>query len=161
MKHLAKYEVLTDYQHGFRAKRSTETQLICIIHDIASTSQSNKTVHAAILDFSKAIDKVPHRRILKKLDYYGIRGSPLDCFQSFLMQRTQSVVYEGVFSSTPTISGVPQGTVLGPLLFLLYVNDIPNDLSSPVRLFADDALLYATISSEEDTNDLQGDLRWL
>ena len=72
MKHLSQYGVLTDYQHGFRAKRSTETQLICTIHDIASAIQSNKTIHAAILDFSKAFDKVPHRRLLKKLDYYGI-----------------------------------------------------------------------------------------
>ena len=74
MKHLSRYGVLTDCQHGFRAKRSTETQLICTIHDIASAIQSNKTIHAAILDFSKAFDKVPHRRLLKKLDYYGIRG---------------------------------------------------------------------------------------
>ena len=61
MKHLSQYGVLTDYQHGFRAKRSTEPQLICTIHDIASAIQSNKTIHAAILDFSKAFDKVPHR----------------------------------------------------------------------------------------------------
>ena len=71
-KHLSQYGVFTDHQHGFRAKRSTETQLICTIHDIASAIQSNKTIHAAILDFSKAFDKVPHRRLLKKLDYYGI-----------------------------------------------------------------------------------------
>ena len=68
MKHLSRYGVLTDCQHGFRAKLSTETQLICTIHDIASAIQSNKTIHAAILDFSKAFDKVPHRRLLKKLD---------------------------------------------------------------------------------------------
>ena len=84
MKHLAKHEVLTDYQHGFRAKRSTETQLICTIHDIANTIQANKTVHAAILDFSKAFDKVPHRRLLKKLSHYGIHGPLLDWFESFL-----------------------------------------------------------------------------
>lgn len=67
MKHLAKHEVLTDYQHGFRAKRSTETQLICTIHDIANTIQANKTVHAAILDFSKAFDKVPHPSLVEEI----------------------------------------------------------------------------------------------
>ena len=92
MKHLSQYGVLTDYQHGFKAKRSTETQLICTIHDIASAIQSNKTIHAAILDFSKAFDKVPHRRLLTKLDHYGIRGSLLNWFESFVTQRTQSVV---------------------------------------------------------------------
>ena len=114
MKHLSQYVVLTDYQHGFKAKRSTETQLICTIHDIASAIQSNKTIHAAILDFSKAFDKVPYRRCLTKLDCYGIRGL-------FRTQRTQSVVVEGA-SSAPVVStfGVPQGTVLGPFSYCSY-----------------------------------------
>ena len=82
--HVTKHLSHHDYQHGFKAKRSTETQLICTIHDIASAIQSNKTtIHAAILDFSKAFDKVPHRRLLTKLDYYGIRGSLLNWFESF------------------------------------------------------------------------------
>ena len=68
MKHLSQYGVLTDYQHGFKAKRSTETQLICTIHDIESAIQSNKTIHAGILDFSKAFDKVLYRRCLTKID---------------------------------------------------------------------------------------------
>ena len=70
--------MLTDYQHGFRAKPSTEIQLICIIHEIASAIQCNKTIHAAILNFSKAFDKLPHRCLLTKLDYYGIRCSLLN-----------------------------------------------------------------------------------
>ena len=104
--HLSQYGMLTDYQHGFRAKRSTETHPVCTIHDIASTIQSNKTIHAAIVDFSKAFDKVPRRRLLTKLEYYGIPGSLLNWFESFLSQRTQSVLIEGA-SSAPvaTTSG--------------------------------------------------------
>ena len=115
MKHLSQYGVLTDYEHGFKAKRSTETQLICTIHDIESAIQSNKTIHAAILDFSKAFDKVPYRRpCFTKLDCYGIRGL-------FRTQRTQSVVIEGA-SSAPVVTtfGVPQETVLGPFSYCSY-----------------------------------------
>ena len=112
--HVTKHLSQHDHQHGFKAKRSTETQLICTIHDIASAIQSNKTIHAAILDFSKAFDKVPYRRCLTKLDCYGIRGL-------FRTQRTQSVVIEGA-SSAPVVTtfGVPQGTVLGPFSYCSY-----------------------------------------
>ena len=102
MKHLEHCAILTDVQHGFRAKRSTVTQLILTIHDMTKTIQDNKSVHAAVLDFSKAFDKVPHVRLLSKLQYYGIRDPLLIWFESFLTNRTQ---------------GVPQGTVLGPLYF--------------------------------------------
>ena len=92
--------VLTDYQHGFRPKRSTETQHVYTIHDIASANRSNKTIHAAILDFSGAFEKVPHRRLLTKVDYYGIRGPLFNWFESFLTQRTQSVL---IASSAPVV----------------------------------------------------------
>ena len=82
------YGVLTDNQHVFRAKRSTETQFICTTHDTASAIQSSKLTHAAVLDFSKAFDKLPHRRLLTKLGYYVIRGSLLNRFESFLTQCT-------------------------------------------------------------------------
>ena len=90
-KHLSHYGVLTYYQHGFRAKQSTETQIKCAIHDIVSAIQSKKTIQAAILDFSIASAKVPHRRLLTKLDYYGVRGSQRNVFESFLIRHTQSV----------------------------------------------------------------------
>ena len=165
MKHLDSHRILTDVQHGFRAKRSTVTLLIINIHDLAKTIQDNKSVHAAILDFSKAFDKVPHQRLLRKLEYYGIRENLLKWFESFLIGRTQSVICDGSQSKSIMVtSGVPQGTVLGPLLFLLYVNDLPANLQSSVRLFADDALLYGIISNEVDCNRLQADLfeleRW-
>ena len=120
MKHLSQYGVLTDYQHGFKAKRSTETQLICTIHDIASAIQSNKTIHAAILDFSKAFDKVPHRRLLTKLDYYGICGSLLNWFESFATAYPISSNLGSVTCSSTFLKISPDS--LGSNSFLMYCN---------------------------------------
>ena len=107
------------------------------IHDLAKTIQGNKSIHAAILDFSKAFDKVPHQRPLRKLENYGIRENLLIWLESFLIGRTQSVICNGSQSKSIMVaSGVPQGTVVGPLLILLYVNDLPPHLQSSVRLFA-------------------------
>ena len=119
----------------------------------------NKQVNLAILDFSKAFDEVPHQRLLMKLEHYGIRGSLQEWFKSFLTDRSQVVVCDGV-TSTPVrvTSGVPQSTVLGPVLFLLYINGLANELKSTVRLFADDALMYCLIESELDSDSLQGNL---
>ena len=112
-----------------------------------------------VLDFAKAFDKVPHRWLQAKLQYYGIQGKLLCWFESFLTQRSQSFVCEGKSSSSsPMKSGVPQGTVLGLLLFLLYINDFPDNLQSSVKLFADDALLYGVIASVTDCDHLQDGL---
>ena len=100
-------------------------------------------VDAAILEFSKAFDKVAHSRLLYKLDYYGIRGNLHSWLSSFLYGCTQQVVVDGAKSSICKItSGVPQGSVLGPVLFLVYINDITINIYSEIRLFADDILIY-------------------
>ena len=151
MKHLEKHTILTDSQHGFRAKRSTETQLIQTIHDISKSLDKKEIVDMAILDFTKAFDKVPHKRLIHKLNCYGITGSIATWIETFRTGRTQQVVVNGATSSSTIFSsGVPQGTVLGPLLFLLYINDLPDNLSTSVRLFADDCI-YTRLSEHKMT----------
>ena len=114
------------------------------------------------MDFSKAFDKVGHQRLIKKLDYYGVRSKTRDWIQAFLANRTQQVIVRGNYSDIAQVqSGVPQGFVLGPCLFLFYINDLPQNLSSPVRLFADDTLLYLVVESIGDAISLQNDLREL
>ena len=125
-------------------------------------SEKNIQTDVAILDFSKAFDTVPHRKLLHKLNAYGIKGSLHSWISSFLCKRQMRVVIDGEASQeTQVLSGVPQGTVLGPLLFLVHINDLPDCVSSSVRLFADDCLLYRQIKSREDQEILQKDLQSL
>ena len=111
------------------------------------------------MDFSKAFDKVSHGLLIHKLSHYGIRGNVNNWIASFLTDRTQAVVLDGETSSYVSVeSGVPQGSVLGPCLFLFYINDMPDGLTATVRLFADDTIVYLTVKSEADTGLLQADL---
>ena len=148
-----------DLQHGFREKRSCETQLIMLIEDLARNASVGKQTDIILLDFSKAFDKVNHSKLLWKLHQYGIRGRELAWIRAFLGSRSQQVVIDGEESeSIPVTSGVPQGSVLGPILFLIYINDLPDEVHSRVRLFADDTALYLTMEREDDRSALQTDL---
>ena len=134
MTHFDTHNILSDPQHGFRKHRSTETQLIGTIHDLAQTLDEGGQMDCILLDFSKAFDKVPHRRLLHKLKYYGVGGNTLNWIASFLQNRTQTVVVNGKTSTeTPVLSGFSQGTVLGPLLFLAYINDMPDCVTSQIK----------------------------
>jgi ribonuclease P/MRP protein subunit RPP40 len=113
----------------------------------------------AILDFSKAFDRLPHQRLLRKIEHYGIRGMTYAWIADFLHNRKQQVVVDG--ATVPVISGVPQGSVFGPLLFLLFINDIPSEVNSSTRLVADDCILYRAIKSSYDCSILQDDLESL
>ena len=111
------------------------------------------------IDFSNAFDTVPHKKLLHKLESYGIRSQLHKWISSFLCNRLMKVVVDGESSSgTAVVSGVPHGTVLGPLLFLVHINNLPDHVTSNVRLFADDCLLYRQIKSEKDQEELQRDL---
>ena len=159
MQHLEEKGVLADAQHGFRRKRSTETQLLITSHDFIKALDQGKQIDAIIMDFAKAFDKVPHERLLHKCQYYGIRGNTLKWIRSFLTGRTQRVLLDGTSSeSRPVRSGVPQGTVLGPILFLVFINDLPDYVDSKVRLFADDCVIYREINNPQDSSKLQEDL---
>ena len=162
MKHLDDHQILCPNQFGFRAKHSCESQLLLTVHDFSYFMNNRTQVDVGILDFSKAFDKVGHLRLAQKLEFYGIRGKALHWIKSFLSNRSQQVVVEGSYSTPCKVtSGVPQGSVLAPTLFLIYINDLVTDVQSTVRLFADDCLIYCPILTPTDHQILQGDLQKL
>ena len=165
VKHFTELDIFYEMQHGFREKRSCEMQLIMLVDELAKNMQMGKHTDLILLDFSKAFDKVAYEKLLLKLHHYSIRGDTLKWIKDFLDNRKQAVVINGINSEKiPLSSGVPQGSVLGPILFLAYINDLPEQVESRVRLFADDTALYLAISSTTESKVLQTDLasveRW-
>ena len=158
MKHLEKYKVLNDEQRDFRRGRSCETQLALSVNDLAKALDRQSLADVVMMDFSKDFDLVPHQRLLSRLLHFGITGK----LQNFVTMRTQQVVLECASSSSMTVMlGVPQGTVLGPLLFIIYLDDLPEGISSLVHLLADDCMLYREINTLYDCQDLQKDMNTL
>ena len=162
MQHLETFNLLSPHQHGFRSARSCTSQLLEVMDSWTQALDRGQSMDAIYLDFQKAFDSVPHARLLQKLQAYGIRGNVLRWIESFLTCRTQQVLVEGVCSRWSSVrSGVPQGSVLGPLLFLLYINDIPDDLQTCVKIFADDSKLYGPADTQQSRQLLQRDLQTL
>jgi len=159
MKHLETNKILTNLNHGFRSGYSCETQLITTLNDLLTEHDQGNQIDIAILDFSKAFGTVPHDKLLHKLHQYGIRGPLHTRLSNFLTQRKMRTIVEGEQSEETSVdSGVPQGTVLGPIMFLCHINDLPDAVTSSVRLFADDCRLYRNIKHQEDHQKLQKDL---
>ena len=160
--HLCENSLLTPHQSGFRPGDSTINQLLCITHKIYSAFEDtpSKETRAIFLDLSKAFDRVWHKGLLYKLECNGISGDLLNLIQNFLTDRKQRVVLNGRSSEWATISaGVPQGSVLGPLFFLIYINDLVGNVKCDAKMFADDTSLYSVVVDERKTaEDLNRDL---
>ena len=162
MDHLDTNSILAPEQHGFRKYRSCETQLLEFLEEVTTAMESGTTTDVIVMDFAKAFDRVNHSLLVHKLDHYGVRGITNRWIASFLHGRRQAVVVDGEKSDYAAVrSGVPQGSVLGPCLFIVYINDLPRTVSSPCRLFADDTILYRTITNTNDQDALQEDPRHL
>ena len=153
-------DILVESQHGFKGGRSCDTQLVYTVNDLAYNHETGTITDVIILDFSKAFDTVSHRKLLHKLSSIGINTNLIKWIEGFLKNRGQVVEVDNSESSRCWVSsGVPQGTVLGPLLFLIFINDLTDQITSECCLFADDALLYNTRSNsqvlQEDLNQLE------
>ena len=133
-------------RYGFQPQRSTIDAIAKFTSNIALSTENKDTTMAVFLDLSKAFDTIDHNILLDKLNYYGIRGLALEWFRNYLSDQTQFVSYKGNNSGFQNVTcGVPQGSVLGPLLFILHTNDFPNVLKhSKCILFADDTTIFQT-----------------
>ena len=158
--YLESNKLICDNQHGFRKGRSCLSQLLVHFDDILNHLQNADSTDCVYLDFSKAFDKVDHRKLLIKIKQLGIKGKVYDWIESFLNERYQEVIISGIKSNKArVVSGVPQGSVLGPILFLIYINDMHECINySALRSFADDTRLSARITRLGDCTLLQNDL---
>lgn len=150
---------ISEHQHGFVKGRSCATQLLETYHSIGETLDTGGQTDIIFLDLAKAFDSVSHPLLLHKLTLYGISGKLLNWLRAYVTDRKQRTVVEGEQSDwLPVSSGVPQGSILGPLLFILFINDLPECVLSSLKLFADDAKCYRSITSISDCHILQADL---
>ena len=157
MNYFIENNLFSKSQYGFIKGRSAVIQLIKIIDEWTDALDKGYQTDILYTDFEKAFDKVPHRRLISKLKFYGIQDKLVRWIEAFLTNRTQKVKINGVHSSIkPVLSGIPQRSVLVPILFAIYINDLPDvckDLCN-MYLFADDAKMYKTIKSDVDATTL-------
>jgi len=162
VEHLKTNNLLAEEQHGFVSGRSCVTQLLECLESWTRILDNYGCIDVIYFDFQKAFDTVPHHRLLMKLKAYGIQDQLLKWIESFLSNRKQRVSVNGSKSSwEDVVSGVPQGSVLGPVLFVIYINDLPRNVLSTIKLFADDTKLFRQVSTPQDCQLLQNDITTL
>ena len=160
--HLSSNKLLSKDQFGFSKGRSCISQLLVTIDEWLTYMDKKIPVDVAYLDFRKAFDSVPHKRLISKLQGYGVRGNVLQWIKDFLTNRYQHVkINDSSSNKVPVTSGVPQGSVLGPSLFIYFINDLPNCAKSLIKIFADDTKNYSPITSIEDRDQLQSSINQL
>jgi hypothetical protein len=159
--HLKRNRIISNNQHGFTKGLSCTTNLLEFMEPVTKAADEGKAVDIVYLDFAKAFDKVPIRRLLAKLESIGIGGSVQNWISDWLSDRKQRVLVQGKFSSwRKVLSGVPQGSVLGPVLFNIFINDLDDEATvrQLLKKFADDTKLGQVIECASDTDELQGTL---
>ncbi len=160
--HLKKHNLLYKHQHAFVGQRSCITQILEALDTWTSIIEEEDTVDSIYLDFAKAFDSVPHQRLLTKIKALGIDGKVLAWLAAFLSNRRQCVHVNGSTSGwSDVVSGVPQGSVIGPVLFVIFINDMPNHINNFISLFADDAKLFGKSTTPTDRASIQEDLNTL
>ena len=162
MQHMIENNLLSKRQYGFLPGRSTLLQLLAVLDIWTEALDNGEDIEVIYLDFQKAFDQVPHRRLLEKLRFYGIEDPILGWIQDFLANRTQYVaVGNKVSSSANVTSGIPQGSVLGPLLFVIFINDLPDDLNTETFVFADDTKIFHKSKNIKEDPEIEQDLKSL
>ena len=157
VQHLDKYDLIQNTQHGFRKGYSCTSNLLVFLKSVTTDIDAGRNVDTVYLDLAKAFDKVPHQRLLIKLKAHGIDGLVCNWIKGWLSDRWQRVSLDGAYSSW-SVERSPTGSVLGPILFLIFINDLDNNISSDVLKFADDTKIYRTVTNQEDGQRLQKDL---
>ena len=159
---LVKHKLINTSQHGFLKARSCQTNILCFLEEITKWVDDGSPVDAVYLDFQKAFDKVPHQRLLLKLKAHGIGNDVINWIEKWLTHRGHRVIVDDEISNWKSVlSGVAQLSILGPILFLIYINDLEDDISRKVVQFADDTKLFRKVTNDTDKQSLQDDLEKL